>query len=139
MNFELGDKVIVRATVAGVLSNKISENQLLALRTASGDTLVTYGKDVKRDYIDFLKLQANSQYGIPGLHHINDKFYTITKQPIANLIEPLVSKIAEIDNEDLTNILSSFCKELNIDIEQNIVKSKHTYINKKAIYSKEIK
>ena len=129
MNFELGDKVIVRATVAGVLSNKISENQLLALRTASGDTLVTYGKDVKRDNIDFLKLQANSQY---GAHHINDKFYTITEQPIPNLIESLVCKIAEIDNEDLTNILSSFCKELNIDIEQNIVKSKHTYMNKKS-------
>lgn len=139
MNFELGDKVIVRATVAGVLSNKISENQLLALRTASGDTLVTYGKDVKCDNIDFLKLQANSQYGIPGLHRINDKFYTITKQPIANLIEPLACKVAEIDNDDLTNILYSFCKELNINIEQNIVKSKHTYINKKAIYSKEIK
>lgn len=136
MNFELGDKVIVRATVAGVLSNKISENQLLALRTASGDTLVTYGKDVKRDNIDFLKLQANSQY---GAHRINDKFYTITEQLIPNLIEPLVCKIAEIDNEDLTNILSIFCKELNIDIEQNIVKSKHTYMNKKAIYSKEIK
>lgn len=136
MNFELGDKVIVRAIVAGVLSNKISENQLLALRTVSGDTLVTYGKDVKRDNIDFLKLQENSQY---GLHHINDKFYTITEQPIANLIEPLVCKVAEIDNDDLTNILYSFCKELNIDIEQNIVKSKHTYINKKAIYSKEIK
>lgn len=139
MNFELGDKVIVQATVAGVLSNKISENQLLALRTKSGDTLVTCGKDVKRDNIDFLKLQANSQYGIPGLHRINDKFYTITKQPIANLIEPLACKVAEIDNDDLTNILYSFCKELNIDIEQNIVKSKHTYINKKAIYSKEIK
>lgn len=136
MNFELGDKVIVRATVAGVLSNKISENQLLALRTASGDTLVTYGKDVKRDNIDFLKLQANSQY---GAHCINDKFYTITEQPIANLIEPLACKIAEIDDKYLTNILYSFCKELNIDIEQNIVKSKHTYINKKAIYSKEIK
>lgn len=139
MNFELGDKVIVRATVAGVLSNKISENKLLALRTASGDTLVTYGKDVKRDNIDFLKLQANSQYGIPGLHRINDKFYTITEQPIANLIEPLACKIAEIDDKYLTNIFCNFCKELNIDIEQNIVKSKHTYINKKAIYSKEIK
>ena len=139
MNFELGDKVIVRATVAGVLSNKISENQLLALRTASGDTLVTYSKDVKRDNIDFLKLQANSQYGIPGLHHINDKFYTITEQPIANLIEPLACKIAEIDDKYLINELTKFCKELNIDIEQNIVKSKHTYINKKAIYSKEIK
>lgn len=139
MNFELGDKVIVRATVADVLSNKISENQLLALRTACGVTLVTYSKDVKYDNIDFLKLQANSQYGIPGLHRINDKFYTITKQPIENLIEPLACKVAEIDNDDLTNILYSFCKELNIDIEQNIVKSKHTYINKKAIYSKEIK
>ena len=107
MNFELGDKVIVRATVAGVLSNKISENQLLALRTASGDTLVTYGKDVKRDNIDFLKLQANSQY---GAHRINDKFYTITEQPIANLIEPLACKVAEIDNDDLTNILYSFVR-----------------------------
>ena len=136
MNFELGDKVIVRATVAGVLSNKISENQLLALRTASGDTLVTYSKDVKRDNIDFLKLQANSQY---GAHRINDKFYTITEQPIANLIEPLACKVAEIDDKYLTNIFCSFCKELSIDIEQNIVKSKHTYINKKAIYSKEIK
>lgn len=139
MNFEFGDKVIVRATVACVFSNKIGENQLLALRTAFGDTFITYGKDVKRDNIDFLKLQANSQYGIPGLHCINDKFYTITEQPIANLIEPLACKVAEIDNDDLTNILYSFCKELNIDIEQNIVKSKHTYINKKAIYSKEIK
>lgn len=136
MNFELGDKVIVRATVAGVLSNKISENQLLALRTASGDNLVTYGKDVKRDNIDLLKLQANAQY---GLHCINDKFYTITEQPIANLIEPLACKVAEIDDKYLTNIFCNFCKELNIDIEQNIVKSKHTYINKKAIYSKEIK
>ena len=136
MNFELGDKVIVRATVAGVLSNKISENQLLALRTASGDTLVTYDKDVKCDNIDFLKLQANSQY---GAHHINDKFYTITEQPIANLIEPLACKVAEIDDKYLTNIFCSFCKELSIDIEQNIVKSKHMYINKKAIYSKEIK
>ena len=136
MNFELGDKVIVRATVAGVLSNKISENQLLALRTASGDNLVAYGKDVKRDNIDFLKLQENSQYGI---HCINDKFYTITEQTIADLIEPLACKVAEIDNENLTNTFCKFCKELNIDIEQNIVKSKHTYINKKAIYSKEIK
>ena len=136
MNFELSDKFIVRATVAGVLSNKISENQLLALRTASGDTLVTYGKDVKRDNIDFLKLQANSQY---GAHRINDKFYTITEQPIANLIEPLACKVAEIDDKYLTNIFCSFCKELSIDIEQNIVKSKHMYINKKAIYSKEIK
>lgn len=139
MNFELGDKVIVRATVAGILSNKISENQLLALRTASGDTLVTYSKDVKRDNIDFLKLQANSQYGIPGLHRINDKFYTITEQPVETLIEPLACKIAEIDDKYLTNELTKFCRQLGLNIEQCIVKSKHTYINKKAIYSKEIK
>lgn len=139
MKFELGDKVILQATISGVLSTKDDEKALYCVRTQSGDNLVVYGKDVKRDNIDFLKLQANSQYGVPGLHRINDKFYTITEQPIADLIEPLACKIAEIDNEYLTKELTKFCEKLNIDIEQNIVKSKHTYINKKAIYSKEIK